>query len=106
MNETRIEIDASGKDEKQIGDEIRSRIAEMQPKPKSIWDLKKPSKAMRSVNEGYSWNPLTSFPRNAPCPCNSGKKFKKCHEGNIPIAIKSEDSEKVRRLMKAIKQGA
>jgi hypothetical protein len=25
------------------------------------------------------------FPRNAPCPCASGKKFKKCCDGTVTI---------------------
>lgn len=29
--------------------------------------------------EGFMWNPLLKLPRNSPCPCKSGKKFKKCH---------------------------
>jgi preprotein translocase subunit SecA len=24
-------------------------------------------------------------PRNAPCPCGSGKKYKKCHGANAPV---------------------
>jgi preprotein translocase subunit SecA len=26
------------------------------------------------------------IPRNAPCPCGSGKKYKKCHGANAPVA--------------------
>lgn len=29
-------------------------------------------------------SPQPSFPRNAPCPCGSGKKFKQCHGGSNP----------------------
>jgi preprotein translocase subunit SecA len=26
------------------------------------------------------------IPRNAPCPCGSGKKYKKCHGATAPVA--------------------
>ena len=38
-----------------------------------------------SVNLGFPWRQNTSlsaaprFPRNAPCPCKSGKRYKQCH---------------------------
>ena len=27
---------------------------------------------------GYTYNPMCKIPRNDPCPCQSGKKYKKC----------------------------
>lgn len=36
---------------------------------------------------GYRWNPMLNYPRNAGCPCGSGKKFKKCHIGQVPPVI-------------------
>ncbi len=33
----------------------------------------------RAPKPGFSWNPLMKLPRNEPCVCGSGKKFKKCH---------------------------
>lgn len=33
---------------------------------------------MYKPKPGFSWNPLKGFPRNSPCFCGSGRKFKKC----------------------------
>lgn len=38
-------------------------------------------------SEGMDYNPLKSYPRNNPCPCKSGKKFKHCHLDLIPPVI-------------------
>ncbi len=37
--------------------------------------------------EGLVWNPLVALPRNMPCPCASGKKFKSCHLPNLPRVV-------------------
>ena len=42
-------------------------------------------------------------PRNAPCPCGSGKKFKKCHEPLLKAAkqeaiVRANEKERWRRL--------
>lgn len=47
-------------------------------------------KARRQVyvtKPGFVWNPLLRYPRNEPCPCGSGMKFKKCHLDQLPQAI-------------------
>ncbi len=36
------------------------------------------------------YNPLKKFPRNLPCPCLSGKKFKNCHLNLIAPVIKAD----------------
>lgn len=55
-------------------------------------------------NAGLVWNPLREYPRNSICPCcDSGKKFKQCHEGKLPACIKPELAEKVRALMDKVK---
>lgn len=41
---------------------------------------------------GFIWNPLKSMPRNSPCPCGSGKKFKKCHLNVLPDVVPSKES--------------
>ena len=38
------------------------------------------------------FNPLLDYPRNAPCICDSGKKFKKCHGPLIPTRISKADA--------------
>lgn len=39
------------------------------------------------LNPGMAWNPLVTLPRNMPCPCDSGKKYKHCHLPVMPRAI-------------------
>lgn len=39
------------------------------------------------------WNPVKRYPRNAPCVCGSGKKFKKCCEPHQPVAINNEGEQ-------------
>ncbi len=40
--------------------------------------------------EGFVWNKAKKMiGRNAPCPCRSGKKFKKCHLDLIPKVIRA-----------------
>ena len=36
-------------------------------------------------------NPFREFPRNSPCPCESGKKFKNCHLSSMKMYVKKED---------------
>lgn len=43
---------------------------------------------MYKLKPGYVWNPLMKIPRNSPCPCGSGKKWKKCHLRILPQAMK------------------
>ena len=39
----------------------------------------KPGSAGGAVESGFAPNPYAGVGRNDPCPCGSGKKFKKCH---------------------------
>jgi hypothetical protein len=39
------------------------------------------------LGDGFAWNPLLGLPRNMPCPCDSGKKYKHCHLLTMPRAI-------------------
>lgn len=48
------------------------------------------SRMLRKPATGFQYNPLLSYPRNAPCPCKSGKKFKKCHLPVMPAVIPTE----------------
>lgn len=53
---------------------------------------------------GYVWNPLQKYPRNLFCPCTSGKKFKKCCLSKMPLTVKAEDEETLKKAVeKAIK---
>lgn len=42
-------------------------------------------------NEGFIFNPFRKLPRNEPCPCGSGKKFKKCHLPLLPMCLSETD---------------
>ena len=46
------------------------------------------------------FNPLLDYPRNAPCICDSGKKFKKCHGPLIPTRIFKADAETIIESLK------
>lgn len=59
----------------------------------------------RKPKEGFQWNPVSSFPRNAPCPCGSGIKFKKCHLSKIsPVIDDSKKIDDVRKFVKLVKE--
>ena len=52
-----------------LGDE-----PELQPRPNPV--LKRAAEANINPDDPTTWGKI---PRNAPCPCNSGKKYKHCH---------------------------
>jgi hypothetical protein len=52
-----------------------------------------------ALKEGNAWNPLLNYPRNSPCFCNSGKKFKKCHLDTIPRFTSKAEAAKWKRAM-------
>jgi preprotein translocase subunit SecA len=53
----------------ELGDE-----PELQPRPNPV--LKRAAEANINPDDPATWGKI---PRNAPCPCNSGKKYKHCH---------------------------
>ncbi len=50
--------------------------------------------------EGYQWNPLLKVGPNEKCPCDSGKKFKKCHSLTLPRAVPTDVAKKYQEGMK------
>lgn len=48
---------------------------------------------------GFTWNPLTTLPRNRQCPCLSGQKFKLCCLPKLPKVIPVKDAELFREQM-------
>lgn len=66
------------------------------PRPSTKHTLRKPL-------PGFTYNPLKSYPRNNPCPCLSGKKFKVCHLNKLPEVIPQKDAESYSRLLKLTK---
>lgn len=57
-----------------------------------------------TLNPGMVFNPLINYPRNAPCPCGSLIKFKKCHYGKIERAVPIEQTEGVKEQVKLTKE--
>lgn len=53
--------------------------------------------------EGSAWNPLQKYPRNEPCYCGSGKKFKKCCLPFEPLAIDQAVVESARPHVQVIR---
>lgn len=58
-------------------------------------------KSKETKNKAYKplpgdiWNPLVKFPRNNPCPCGSGKKFKVCHLTSVSPVIDEKAIKKI-----------
>jgi len=68
------------KPEYQLKQEAFRRLAKMARKPK----------------ESNDWNPLLKFPPNKPCPCGSGKKFKRCCRVGMPAVLPKEEVEGIK----------
>lgn len=71
---------------------------EMSPQIQALVDsLKMPKlrvgKQAFALVPGHVWNPLRALPRNRPCPCLSGKKFKACCLANLPLAVREADAK-------------
>ncbi len=50
-------------------------------------DIDRVAKIIADAKEISAYNPFLKWPRNRPCPCNSGKKFKVCCLDTIPKKI-------------------
>jgi hypothetical protein len=51
---------------------------------------------MKVLLPGGAWNPALKYPRNLPCPCDSGKKFKHCHLPHLPRAVSTEEAKDIK----------
>ena len=49
---------------------------------------------------GFTWNPLMKLPGNRTCPCQSGKKFKRCCLPMLPRAVPEKVAALYREQMK------
>lgn len=74
--------------------------------PQSQHDFSKIQKQQKYLNRrafilksDMDWNPLLNYPRNNPCPCKSGKKFKKCHLNLLPVAVPAKEAKLFREIM-------
>lgn len=61
---------------------------------------KHPGRMAARLLDGYDWNPLLTIGRNEMCPCDSGKKFKRCHLNTMPRAIPADLAKQYRAGMK------
>lgn len=74
--------------------EARAEIIKIKPKL--------PPREQRTVIAplpGHEWNPLRDLPRNRPCPCRSGQKFKLCCLNRMPKAVPTEVAKQYREQM-------
>ncbi len=68
------------------------------PPPQTSWKDKKSTNAYKLIGDGV-WNPLRSYPRNAPCFCNSNKKFKKCCFLKLAQTVPAKSIPAIKKLM-------
>lgn len=50
--------------------------------------------------KGFVANPLRKYPRNDPCLCGSGKKWKRCCEPDMPLYIPKSEKEDHERCLR------
>ncbi len=50
---------------------------------------------------GMAWNPLKTLPRNLPCPCRSGAKFKTCCQPKLPMFVNAREAKIYSESIKA-----
>lgn len=63
-----------------------------------------PANRVFFLKDGFAWNPLKSYPRNAPCVCRSGKKFKKCCMDKISPVCSDQDAKYFQALVNEVKK--
>lgn len=49
--------------------------------------------------QGFEWNPLRRYPRNAQCPCGKEVKFKNCCYKIIGPVVKKEDYATLKKFV-------
>lgn len=81
-----------------LGDLVDTRIDHVghpsQPIPPEA-----PTRHLFKPKDGYAWNPLRDYPRNEACFCGSLKKFKKCHDGKLPMCCTVKSAHEIRQFM-------
>lgn len=71
------------------------------PQPSTTHRQQPEHKMVRGLLPGYQWNPMRQLPRNMPCPCRSGRKFKRCCLKQMPIAVPAAVADDYRKQMAA-----
>lgn len=54
--------------------------------------------------DGLAINPYLKLPRNSPCYCNSGIKYKRCCLPTEPLAIPTEQAFEAKKLIDRVKR--
>ena len=55
---------------------------------------KKERRSAYTLKAGWVENPILKWPRNSPCPCGTGKKFKACCLNRMPLVLPNADKRK------------
>lgn len=65
---------------------LKSGVPQKTPNPTKY------KRAYYRLPEGHRWNFRTSYPRNEPCWCESGKKAKRCCLATVARSVKKAKS--------------
>jgi hypothetical protein len=71
-----VRVDGQGPSEAEVAEIVETILAEKLPE---VLEIPVTPSTTLTVTPGPAY--VVKTPRNAPCPCGSGKKFKKCHGG-------------------------
>lgn len=78
-------------------DELKKN-EEIKPEQK-MKPISKEPEAFIAPLPGYSWNPLLRLEPNTLCPCQSGKKFKKCCKNLCVPAVPEAQAKELEKHM-------
>lgn len=81
-----------------LGDVVDPRIDSV-GHPTQALPVDAPARHMFKPKDGYAFNPLRDYPRNEACFCGSLKKFKKCHDGKLPMCCTVKSAHEIRQFM-------
>lgn len=70
-----------------------SEVSSLGPRPS------KGARVFMAPRPGFKYNPLLKFPRNNPCPCKSGKKFKVCCLSTLPQCVTDQEADSYEKAM-------
>lgn len=69
------------------------------PQPPKKQKQPGPQRSFLAPMPGFVWNPLVQLPRNRPCPCLSGLKFKACCLPRLPKVVLQKDADAFKEQM-------
>lgn len=80
---------------------LEDSAVESEVKVVSKLPKRQPERTFIAPMPGFVWNPLLTLPRNRPCPCLSGLKFKACCLHKLVKAVTPEVAKSYREQMSA-----